>query len=293
MKRKLLAFVTILALFAPFTLAHAAPQVLYLAYQGPLTGPEAVIGVDQVDAVSWAIKVFNASQSNYEVRLLKVDDQGDPAIGGPVSAAVAAKSEVLGLVGPAYSVTALASFPAYKSTSLPMISPSATRNTLTDPNSSTYGGPVFFRLATLDVKFAEVVAQYAIKGVASPRVYIVDDQSAYGTSAIASAKSFVQRSSGAQIVGSDSVAESTADLSGLIAKIKPLGTNVVVYYGYQSLGSKLVKALRAAGETVIFAGSDAIFISDFPAQTGAASEGIRVVGSLCITNLNILPRKGA
>ena len=269
----------VLGLITPFTFAQAAPQVVYLAYQGPLTGSEAMAGLEQSDAVTWAIKEFNASQSNYEVKLIKADDQGDPAVAGPVAGAVAAKNEVLGLIGPAYSGAALASFPAYKSAGIPMISPSASRDSLTDPTSSTFGGPVFFRLATLNPTVSEVTVGYAIKGFKFPRVFILDDKSAYGTSSINSAKNYIRNIYGAQLVGTDSVPESSVDLSDLIGKIKSTSPDVIVYFGYQNLAVKVLKVLRSSGMGMLFAGSDALFTSDFPIQAGSAAESVRIVAT--------------
>jgi branched-chain amino acid transport system substrate-binding protein len=268
----------VMVLLAPFTIAHSAPRVLFLAYQGPLTGPEEEVGLGQSTAVEWAIKRFNSSQKDYEVRLFKADDKGDPSIAGPISTVVAGRSEILGIVGPAYSGATIASLPAYRGAGLAMISPTAVYIGLTDPSSSNFGGPVFFRLGTLSAQYAQVTAEYAIKGISAPKVFILDDQSPYGVSAIDSAKRFVQQARGAQLVGIDSLPESTADFSALLEKIRTANPNVIVYYGYQSLAVKALKAIRAAGFGAIFVGNDGIFFSDFPSQAGNASQGVKIVG---------------
>ena len=61
-----------------------------------------------------------------------------------------------------------------------MISPSATRVTLTDPSSPDFGGPVFHRLPSKDDKQGPALAKYAIQGVKTPVAYAVNDQSSYG-----------------------------------------------------------------------------------------------------------------
>jgi branched-chain amino acid transport system substrate-binding protein len=266
-----------LVLLAPLTIAHSAPQVLYLAYQGPLTGPEAEVGIDQSTAVEWAIKRFNSSQKDYEVRLFKADDKGDPSVAGPLSTVVAGKREILGIVGPAYSAATIASLPAYKAAGLSMISPSATRDTLTDPSSPTFGGPVFFRLGTLNARFAQVVTDYAMRDISNPRVFVLDDQSAFGASGIETVKTFVQLIRGAQLVGGDSIADSSNDFSNLLGKIRSSEPNVIVYYGYQTLAIKALKAIRGAGLKMIFAGSDGLYVSDFPNQAGSAAQGVKIV----------------
>jgi len=276
---KSLIFPMALLLSAPvfMTQAYGASKVVYLAYQGPLSGPEESTGIDESNGVKWAIKRFNSSQSEYEVKLVLVDDQGDPAVAGRVAQGVSAKTGILGIIGPAYSGATIASLPYYKSTGLAMISPSATRISLTDPTSKDYGGPIFFRVSALDTKMAEAVAKYAVKGVSSPRVFIVDIQSAYSM-LFASTIISTLNIPGASVVGTDSTSNDTSTFAPTIAKIKASGATVVIYTGYSLQAAVLIKQLRDSGSKAIFAGGDAVFSSEFPNLAGSAAEGARIVG---------------
>jgi branched-chain amino acid transport system substrate-binding protein len=260
--------------------AHAAAKTVYLAYQGPLSGGEASTGTDEQNAVKYAIKLFNASQSDYNVQLVSVDDQGDPSEAAKVAPAIGANTKIIGLVGPAYSGATIASLPYYKAGRLALISPSATRVSLTDPkNKSDYGQPVFHRVVATDDKQGPALAKFATKGVSSPKVFVFDDQSAYAvplagyvTSALKSLK--------ISKVGSDSVPNDTKDYSATIAKIKSSGANVVIYTGYYSAAATFVKQLRAdaALKSVVFAGGDGVFNSQFAVLAGDAAEGARLTG---------------
>jgi branched-chain amino acid transport system substrate-binding protein len=260
--------------------AHAAAKTVYLAYQGPLSGGEASTGTDEQNAVKYAIKLFNASQSDYNVQLVSVDDQGDPSEAAKVAPAIGANTKIIGLVGPAYSGATIASLPYYKAGRLALISPSATRVSLTDPkNKSDYGQPVFHRVVATDDKQGPALAKFATKGVTSPKVFVFDDQSAYAvplagyvTSALKSLK--------ISKVGSDSVPNDTKDYSATIAKIKSSGANVVIYTGYYSAAATFVKQLRAdaALKSVVFAGGDGVFNSQFAVLAGDAAEGARLTG---------------
>jgi branched-chain amino acid transport system substrate-binding protein len=261
-------------------------KIVYLAYQGPLSGPEATTGIDESAGVNWAIKRFNSSQSDYQVKLVLVDDQGDPAVAGPAARDISGKSEILGMIGPAYSGATIASLPYYKSTGLAMISPSATRISLTDPTSADYGGPVFFRVSTLDTRISEAVAEFAVKGVLSPRVFIVDDQSAYSVPAASTITSFLKKLPGASLVGRDSVPNTTTDFSPTIAKIKTSGATVVIYTGYYSQAAVFIKQLRDSGSKAVFAGGDGVFNQEFPRLAGAAAEGSRIIGIPALADVN-------
>jgi len=267
--------------------AHAA-QTVYLAYQGPLSGGEASTGTDEQNAVKYAIKLFNAANPSFNVQLVSVDDQGDPSEAAKVAPAIGANSKIIGLVGPAYSGATIASLPYYKAGRLALISPSATRVSLTDPkNKSDYGQPVFHRVVATDDKQGPALAKFATKGVSSPKVFVFDDQSAYAVP-LAGYVTAALKTLKISKVGTDSVPNDTKDYSATIAKIKSSGANVVIYTGYYSAAATFVKQMRAdaALKSVVFAGGDGVFNSQFAVLAGAAAEDARLTGVAGLADAN-------
>ena len=133
-KNRVLAVVAAVAMatssfvaFAPSASA-ACSSKLKIAYQGPLTGPEAALGINELNGVKFALKKFLAANKgvNVDPVVYEVDDQGDPAVAGPIAPKVAAEECVVALVGPAYSGASKVSLPVYLSAGLPIITPSAT-----------------------------------------------------------------------------------------------------------------------------------------------------------------------
>ena len=260
--------------------ANAAGKTVYLAYQGPLSGGEASTGTDEQNAVKYAIKLFNAANPQYNVQLVSVDDQGDPSEAAKVAPAIGQNTKIIGLVGPAYSGATIASLPYYKAGRLPLISPSATRVSLTDPkNKSDYGQPVFHRVVATDDKQGPALAKFATKGVSSPKVFLFDDQSAYAVPLAGYVKAAL-KSLKITLAGTDSVPADTKDYSATVAKIKSSGANVVIYTGYYSAAAVFVKQMRAdaALKSVVFAGGDGVFNSQFAVLAGDAAEGARLTG---------------
>jgi branched-chain amino acid transport system substrate-binding protein len=258
--------------------ASAAVKTYTIGYQGPLSGGEASTGIDEQNAVKYAIKLFEAANKNIKIKLVSIDDQGDPAVAGTVAPGVASNKNVLGVVGPAYSGATIASLPYYKSVSMPVISPSATRVSLTDPTSPDFGGPIFHRVVGKDDLQGPALAKYATAGVSNAKVFVFDDQSAYAVPLRGFVEAGLKKVAGATVVGGDSVPNTTTDFSPTIAKIKTSGATVVIYTGYYSQAAVFIKQLRDSGSKAVFAGGDGVFNQEFPKLAGAAAEGSKVTG---------------
>ena len=256
----------------------AAKNTFTIAYQGPLSGGEASTGTDEQNAVKYAIELFMEANPEYTIELVSVDDQGDPAVASTVAPGTAANEKILGIVGPAYSGATIASLPFYKDGGLVMISPSATRVSITDPATPDFGGPVFHRVVGKDDKQGPALAKYATDGVANAKVFVVDDQSSYAVPLREYVEDGLKSVAGASLVGGDSVINTATDYSPTIAKIKTSGANVVIYTGYYSAGAIFVKQLRDSGSEAVFAGGDGVFNQEFPKLAGAAAEGSRITG---------------
>jgi len=257
------------------TAANAAPIEVSLAFQGPLTGSDAQTGQDEILGAKTAIQIFNDSQKKYKVNLVAVDDQGEGAVAGRVAPGVASNKKIIGVVGPAYSGASIASFPSYKKGKLTMVSPSATRPTLTDANSPDNGYPYFHRVVGNDSLQGPAVVRWAVKDVKDAKVYVIDDQTPYGTGLRDAANDYITAQK-VNKVGSDSVAQKTADYSATVAKIKAAGANVVIYTGYYPDGGALAKALNDGGWKGQFIGGDGVLNSAYIDVAGkAAAEGTK------------------
>jgi branched-chain amino acid transport system substrate-binding protein len=275
-----LAVVAAAALALGVTTATSASAVktFTIGYQGPLSGGEASTGTDEQNAVKYAIKLWEAKNKGFKIKLVSIDDQGDPAVAGTVAPGVASNKNILGVVGPAYSGATIASLPFYKAAGMALISPSATRVSLTDPTSPDFGGPIFHRVVGKDDLQGPALAKYATAGVKNAKVFVFDDQSAYAVPLRGYVEAGLKKVAGATLVGGDSVPNTTTDFAPTIAKINQTGADVVIYTGYYSQAAVFIKQLRDSGSKAIFAGGDGVFNQEFPKLAGVAAEGSRVTG---------------
>jgi len=267
------------------TSAHAASYKIYIGYQGPLTGDNKQTGLDEIAGVKFALAKYNAMHKTAQVGLKEIDDQGSGPGASVVAPGTAKDKSIVAIVGPAFSGASVASFPYYRAAGLPLISPSATRVTLTDPAvASDFGGPVFHRIPSKDDKQGPALAHLAVKGVTAPIVYSVNDQSSYGTGLDKYVQAALKETSGVTVAGDDAVdgTNTTLDFSATISKIKAAKANVVIYSGYYAQAAGFVKQLRNANYQGIFASGDGTYDSGFVTGAGSAAEGARLTASSAV-----------
>ncbi len=254
----------------------AKKKTVTLAFMGPLTGPDAQLGQDQFPGAEWAIALYNAKNPKTKVKLLKADSQCDGTVAANIAPGVAANKKVIGVIGTSCSGEARSAFPAYRAAGLTMVAPSASAVSLSDPKAPDRGFPVFHRVVAHDGFQAPALVRYATKGVSSPKIYLVDDQTTYGAGLIKYAMAPAKKLG---VVGTDSVPRGTADWTSVAAKVKSAGANVVIYGGYTAEAAKFFKALRDGGYTGILAAGDGVNTSDFPDLAGKASDGVRLTAA--------------
>ena len=177
---KVLTFITLILVLTtlnPTTLnAFESEAIIQIAYQGPLSGSESPLGQSELDAVKYAVSNFNDFyQGQIKVELMTIDDEGNPAVAAKVAPLAAADPKIIGLVGPAYSGASIASLPFYKESSLSIISPSASNETITNPYSMVFGAPVFHRVVAVDKQKGSRINSWAIQGISDPRIFLITD----------------------------------------------------------------------------------------------------------------------
>ncbi len=264
--------------------SNAAARVVTIAYQGPLTGEEAQVGIDELNGVKYAVQLFNAkNKGRYQVRIVEVDDQGSRTEAAKVAPGTASNRRIIGLVGPAYSGATINSLPFYKQTGLPLISPSATRVSITDPTQGLIGFPVFHRVVATDLVQGPALYKLAIKGVSSPKVFVIDDQSPYGVGLV----DYMKRG-GAVLAGQDSVSDKTTDWTATISKVTAAGANVVIFTGYYAQAASLYRQLRDSGYKGVLAGGDGVLSPGILSLASASIlEGVRLTaGTVPLTEIS-------
>jgi branched-chain amino acid transport system substrate-binding protein len=237
-----------------------------IAFEGPLSGDNQQLGINEVNAAQVAIDQANSSGNlGFTLKLVKADDQGDPAQAPTAAASVIQDSTVLGVVGPSFSGATKAVAPTYGQANMAIISPSATNDTL-----SQQGFTTFHRVVPPDSLEGTELAQYMVKK-GYKKVVVIDDLSDYGKGVSDTVQSVLEK--GGVTVQRLSVDAKTTDYGATAATVASSGSQAMFYGGYDAQAGQLAKALTSANYSGVRYGGNGDKSTVFSQGAGAAGDG--------------------
>ena len=210
---------------------------LKIGFFGALTGDAAGLGINMRNGVKLALDQYNKDHADCKVNLAEYDSQGDPAKAPALAQQAVGDTKVVGMVGPAFSGESEVADPIFDSAGLPIITPSATR-----PSLSTKNWKVFHRGVGNDTSQGPAAGRYIKNVLKAEKVYVVDDQSAYGAGLADEVKKIVGTPA-----GYDKIQVKQTNFSAVVTKIQSSGATVLFFGGYYTEAGLLLKQLKGAG----------------------------------------------
>lgn len=245
--------------------AGGAACDLKIGFFGALTGDAAGLGIHMRNGTKLAIDQYNKANANCQVTLQQYDSQGDPAKAPALATQAVADTKVVAMIGPAFSGESEVANPIFDQAGLPAITPSATR-----PSLSTKSWKIFHRGVGNDTSQGPAAGRYIQNVMKAQKVYVVDDQSAYGAGLVDEVKKVL----GASIVGEDKVQVKQTNFSAVVTKIKNSGATALFFGGYYTEAGLLIKQLKEGGWTGTMVAGDGVNDANFITVAGqAAAEG--------------------
>ncbi|MFJ8686942.1 branched-chain amino acid ABC transporter substrate-binding protein [Micromonospora wenchangensis] len=213
-----------------------------IAFFGALTGSSAALGINEKNGAKLAVEKYNKENADCKVELVELDSQGSGDQAPGLAQKAIDDAKILGIVGPAYSGESEAAGPLFNEAGLVTITPSATRPSLADQ-----GWKTFFRAVGNDFSQGPAAGTYIKNVMKADKVYVIDDQSAYG----AGLADEVKKVLGSAVVGSDKVQGEgkQTEFSGVVTKAKAANVKAVFFGGYYQEAGLIRKQLTAAGVT--------------------------------------------
>jgi branched-chain amino acid transport system substrate-binding protein len=223
-----------------------------IAYQGPLSGGNAQLGLNMKYAVELAINQANAAGDlPFKLEYTEADDQGSGDKSPAAAQQLIDDKSVIAVVGPAFSGATKAAEPKFADAKLATVSPSAT-----SPELAKGGWASFFRVVADDNAQGPAGADYAVKKLGAKNIYAIDDASAYGQPLEAAFEA--QAKADGATVTHQSVpgttqcqagSGNTQQYPGVATTIVNAKADLVYYAGYYCDFALLAKALHGAGYT--------------------------------------------
>ena len=244
------------AAFANAKHQATAKPTFDLAYEGPLSGGNAQLGLNMAYAVQYAVNEANSGKSafgNLPFKLVYIakDDQGSATLSPTDAQELSSNQSVIAVVGPAFSGATKAAEPTFSTHSVATVSPSATL-----PALATYGWKNFFRVVADDSVQGPADANWVVNTLKDKKLYVGDDASTYGVG-LAGAFASQAKKDGAKVTtgsfpGTTQCSDGTAsptqypDDAAVVVKADP---QMLFYGGYYCDLGLLVSALHKAGYT--------------------------------------------
>src|SRR6516164_1039848 len=225
--------------------------VASVGMEGPLTGPVAVLGQEQLHFAQLALAADNVTNKT-NISIVQGDTQLTPSIATTVTQQLTANPKIVAVVGPAGSQEVEAVGPLMARAGLAFISGSATATALT-----TGKYPTFFRTVSNDGVQGPQDANYIVNTLHPKALMIVDDQEAYSTGLV-SAMVPIFKSAGIK-VDHESVSQKVTDFSSLVAKVTPATTVVVVPWQIAANAQQFGRNLAQQHKKAVIFGTDGLF----------------------------------
>lgn len=241
-----------------------------------LTGPNAGLGEVMRDGAKTAVEMYNKDNPKNKVCLVEVDSEGTETKAPGVARNLVKNDQVLGVVGPGFSGESNAADPVFEEAGLPIISGSATA-----PELAENDWKVFHRTIGNDAVQGPAVAKYIGDVLKAKKVFVVDDQTAYGEGLATTLKEAL----GDKVVGEEQVKTGQTDFAPVVSKVEEAKPDAIFYSGYYPEGGPFLDQLRKADVEAEFIGPDGVKDENFLTAAGDAAEGA-IVTCPCIPGDN-------
>jgi branched-chain amino acid transport system substrate-binding protein len=248
--KKLIALVTMLALFAGAGLALAA-ETVKIGVMAPVTGQWASEGQDMVNIVELLAEEVNKNggAGGLAIEIEVADDGGDPKVAS-LAAQRLISSEVVAVIGTYGSAITEATQDIYADDEVLQIGTGSTSIRLTEK-----GLPLFFRTCPRDDDQGKVMARHAA-ALGFKKAAILHDNSSYAKGLADEVRGLL-KDGGIEEVFFDALTPGDRDYTTTLTKIKTTSPDVIIFTGYYPEAGMLLRQKKEMGWEVAMIGGDA------------------------------------
>jgi branched-chain amino acid transport system substrate-binding protein len=247
--------------------AAATAKTYKIGFEGPLSGANAQLGINEEYGAEIAVDQANANSSlGFKVQLVKSDDEGDPTKSPAAARVLTQDPAILGVIGPSFSGSTLAVGKIYSAAGMAFVTPSASKGTLQQQGWTTY-----HRVVPNDnVEGAAAADWLSRKGIKN--LFVLQDLSPYGQG-VGDTVTKEAKAKGMKVTEQGLDGTTTKNYNPIAQKIASSGATALFYGGYDAQAALLAKSLKAAGFKGLNVGGNGIKSSVFSKSSGTAGDG--------------------
>ena len=251
-------------------------ESIRLAYMLTISGGTAFLGEDSRGGIEIAID-DRGELLGHSIELVG-EDSGCSAEGGQTAAqALAADTQIVGIIGSSCSSEATAGLPIISDAGLLMISPSNTAPALTDPEQT--WRPGYYRTAHNDLFQGRVAAEFAYNELGARSVATIHDGSPYADQ-LQQVFATTMEELGGTVTAREAINVGDTDMTAILTQIAAGSPDVLYFPIFTPEGPFIVaQAASIPGlENTILMGSDGLLAENFAPDSGPNAVGSYLSG---------------
>jgi branched-chain amino acid transport system substrate-binding protein len=220
--------------------ALAGAQAATIGLMAPLSGPQALVGQDQIDGFMLALEQLGGKLGGQPAKVMKEDDQLKPEIGQQAVRKLIDKDKVDAIVGLSFSNVLMGSLPRLAESGVVALATNAGPS----PIAGAQCKPNVFSLAWQNDGAAEAMGKFAQdRGI--KRIYLMAPNYQAGKDMLAGFKRFYK----GQVVDEVYTQVNQPDYSAEIAQLQAAKPDAVFVFYPGGMGINFVKQMSQAGLT--------------------------------------------
>lgn len=243
-----------------------------VALVGPMTGDQAQYGLSMKEGSVLAVEKFE-KDTKAKVDVVIEDDRGNPQESASVAQKIAGQKDILGVVGPFGSPTALAAAPIYERFKMPIIAPASSAVKYNEC------GPYHFRVNVTSPIHVLGTAKFIKDVLKAKKVAIIYEKTDWGVGYRQALKDRFDKVGGLELVYDDGfVRGPTTDFMAQLTKIKQAQPDVLCHATLYTESALICKQARKIGLKVVHVGNPGTHSDKLMKLGGDAVEGMIAVG---------------
>ncbi|WP_119255030.1 branched-chain amino acid ABC transporter substrate-binding protein [Shinella zoogloeoides] len=250
-------------------LAHAAHADIVVGVAGPITGPNAVFGLQLQKGAEQAAADINAAGGidGEQIKIVLGDDASDAKQGVSVANKFVADG-VQYVIGHYNSGVSIPASEVYAENGMLNITPASTNPVYTER-----GLWNTFRANGRDDQQGEIAAKYILENFKDGKIAIVHDKQPYGQGLAEETKKALN-AAGITEVLLEGITPGEKDYSALISKMKAAGTTFIYYGGYHTEAGLIKRQMKDLGLDAKMMAGDGVNSNELASIAGDAVDGI-------------------